>query len=126
MGPGDVLVRVMACGICGSDVHGIDGSTGRRIPPIVIGHEAAGVVERVGPAVGPAGVGDRVTPAPPIYTPDPYFSRRGLVTLCDARRVLGVSCEDYRRHGAFAELVAVPAHIVYTLPPGLTFEQAAL
>jgi L-iditol 2-dehydrogenase len=126
VGPRDVLVRVMACGICGSDVHGMDGSTGRRIPPIVMGHEAAGVVERVGPDVGTARVGDRVTLDSTIYNPDSYFSRRGLVNLCDDRRVLGVSCEDYRRHGAFAELVAVPAHIVYTLPPGLPFEQAAL
>ena len=47
-GPGEVLVRVEACGICGSDVHGYDGSSGRRIPPIVMGHEAAGTVEAVG------------------------------------------------------------------------------
>ena len=47
-GPRDVRVRVRACGICGSDVHGYDGSSGRRIPPIVMGHEAAGVVDAVG------------------------------------------------------------------------------
>ncbi|HVR75734.1 MAG TPA: alcohol dehydrogenase catalytic domain-containing protein, partial [Planctomycetota bacterium] len=43
-GPDDVLVRVRACGICGSDIHGFDGSTGRRVPPLVMGHEAAGTV----------------------------------------------------------------------------------
>ena len=48
-GPRDVLVRVRACGICGSDVHGMDGSTGRRIPPIIMGHEAAGVIDERGP-----------------------------------------------------------------------------
>ena len=48
IGEDDVLVRVRACGICGSDIHGYDGSTGRRIPPLVMGHEAAGVIERVG------------------------------------------------------------------------------
>ncbi len=42
--PSDVLVQVAACGICGSDVHGYDGSSGRRIPPLVMGHEAAGIV----------------------------------------------------------------------------------
>ena len=47
-GPDDVLVQVMACGICGSDVHGIGGSTGRRIPPLIMGHEAAGVIAEVG------------------------------------------------------------------------------
>src|SRR4051812_27718367 len=46
--PNEVLVRVAACGICGSDVHGYDGSTGRRIPPLVMGHEAAGIVQAVG------------------------------------------------------------------------------
>src|SRR6266481_4792777 len=47
-GPGEVLIRVAACGICGSDVHGYDGSSGRRIPPIVMGHEAAGRIAAVG------------------------------------------------------------------------------
>ena len=44
IGPGEILVRVRACGICGSDIHGYDGSSGRRIPPLVMGHEAAGTV----------------------------------------------------------------------------------
>jgi len=126
VGPRDVLVRVMACGICGSDVHGLDGSTGRRIPPLVMGHEAAGVVEKKGAEVGSFREGDRVTFDSTIYNPDSFFSRRGQVNLCDDRRVLGVSCADYRRDGAFAELVSVPAHIVYAMPAGMTFEQAAL
>jgi len=126
IGPRDVLVRVMACGICGSDVHGMDGSTGRRIPPIVMGHEAAGRVESVGAQVTSFQAGDRVTCDSTIYNPESFFSRRGLVNLCDDRRVLGVSCEDYRQNGAFAELVAVPSHILYSLPPGMTFEQAAM
>jgi L-iditol 2-dehydrogenase len=126
VGARDVRVRVMACGICGSDVHGMDGSTGRRIPPIVMGHEAAGAVESVGPGVRAFQPGDRVTFDSTIYNPESFFSRRGQVNLCDDRRVLGVSCADYRRDGAFAELVSVPAHIVYALPPRMTFEQAAL
>ena len=126
IGDRDVRIRVMACGICGSDVHGMDGSTGRRIPPIVMGHEAAGIVESVGPDVRGFFPGDRVTFDSTIYNPESFFSRRGQVNLCDDRRVLGVSCADYRRDGAFAELVSVPAHIVYALPPSMTFEQAAL
>lgn len=126
IGPADVLVRVMACGICGSDVHGLDGSTGRRRPPVVMGHEASGVVERLGARVAGLQTGDRVTFDSTIYNPESFFSRRGLVNLCDDRRVLGVSCEDYRQDGAFAELVAVPAHIVYPLPAGMSFEQAAM
>ena len=118
IGSRDVLVRVAACGICGSDVHGMDGSTGRRRPPIVMGHEASGVIERVGAEVKDYRVGDRVTFDSTIYNPESFFSRRGLINLCDDRRVLGVSCEDYRQHGAFAELVSVPSHILYALPPG--------
>jgi len=126
IGPRDALVRVMACGICGSDVHGMDGSTGRRIPPLVMGHEASGVVESLGSEVTAFRPGDRVTLDSTIYDPNSYFSRRGLRNLCDDRRVLGVSCNEYRRDGAFAELVAVPSHILYSLPPQMTFEQAAM
>jgi L-iditol 2-dehydrogenase len=61
IGSKDVLIRVEACGICGSDVHGMDGSTGRRRPPIVMGHEASGVIEKMGPEVSAFKIGDRVT-----------------------------------------------------------------
>src|SRR3954447_16718054 len=120
-GPAEVLVAVRACGICGSDVHGMDGSTGRRRPPIVMGHEAAGVVEQLGAEVSDYKIGDRVTFDSTIYNPSSYFSKKGMVNLCDDRRVLGVSCEDYRQHGAFAELVSVPNHILYALPPDMTY-----
>lgn len=126
VGPDDVLVRVKACGICGSDVHGYDGSTGRRIPPVVMGHEASGVVLGTGKGVKQFRVGDRVTFDSTIYCGKCYFCRRGEVNLCDDRQVLGVSVGEYRRNGAFAEFVAVPEHIVYALPDALTFEQAAM
>ncbi|MGD0093309.1 MAG: alcohol dehydrogenase catalytic domain-containing protein, partial [Planctomycetota bacterium] len=125
-GPDEVLVAVKACGICGSDVHGMDGSTGRRRPPIIMGHEAAGVISRTGSRVTGWTLGDRVTFDSTIYCGQCAFCRRGLINLCDRRRVLGVSCEDYRQHGAFAELVVVPQHILYRLPDGLAFEHAAL
>jgi len=113
LGSNDVLIQVKACGICGSDVHGYDGSTGRRIPPIIMGHEAAGTVVRVGPEVRTVGVGDRVTFDSTVSCGTCSFCRTGDVNLCYSRQVLGVSCGDYRRNGAFAEYVAVPAHIVY-------------
>jgi len=125
-GPEEVLVSVKACGICGSDVHGMDGSTGRRRPPIIMGHEAAGTIARIGSGVTAWAAGDRVTFDSTIYCGRCEFCRRGLINLCERRRVLGVSCEDYRQNGAFAEFVAVPQHILYRLPEGLTFEQAAL
>lgn len=122
----EALVRVRACGVCGSDIHGYDGSTGRRIPPVVMGHEAAGVIERVGSRVETFTPGDRVTFDSMVSCGACDFCRRGQINLCDNRMVLGVSCGDYRRHGAFAEYVAVPARILYTLPDNLSFERAAL
>ncbi len=126
VGPDDALVRVKACGICGSDVHGMDGSSGRRIPPIIMGHEAAGVVADVGADVADFAVGDRVTFDSTVYCGACDYCRRGQINLCDDRRVLGVSCDEYRRHGAFAEYVAVPQRILYRLPEGVSFEQAAM
>ncbi|HEY7059732.1 MAG TPA: galactitol-1-phosphate 5-dehydrogenase [Vicinamibacterales bacterium] len=121
-----MLVRVRACGVCGSDIHGYDGSTGRRIPPLVMGHEAAGVIEAVGARVTDLRLGDRVTFDSTVSCGACDFCRRGQINLCDRRTVLGVSCGDYRRHGAFAEFVAVPARITYRLPDALPFEHAAL
>src|ERR1700751_1112302 len=66
-GPGEVLIRVAACGICGSDVHGYDGTSGRRIPPIVMGHEAAGLVAGTGAGIAGFKPGDRVTFDSTIY-----------------------------------------------------------
>lgn len=126
VGPGEVLVRVAACGICGSDIHGYDGGSGRRIPPIVMGHEAAGVIASLGSGTTGLAEGDRVTFDSTIYCGACSPCLRGEVNLCDRRQVLGVSCSDYRRNGAFAEYVAVPARIIYRLPESLSFAEAAI
>jgi L-iditol 2-dehydrogenase len=125
-GPGELQVKVAACGICGSDVHGYDGTSGRRIPPIVMGHEAAGIVTEVGAGVKNFKPGDRVTFDSTVYCGKCEFCRRGEVNLCSDRQVIGVSCTDYRRYGAFAEYVVVPARISYHLPDVLRFEEAAM
>jgi len=122
----EVLIAVKACGICGSDVHGMDGSSGRRQPPIIMGHEAAGLIEEVGKGVEGWKPGQRVTFDSTIYCGTCWHCRRGEINLCDNRRVLGVSCDEYRQHGAFAEYVAVPAHILYALPDGVSFPQATM
>ena len=126
VGYGDVLIRVGACGICGSDVHGYDGSSGRRIPPIVMGHEAAGRISAVGAGVTGLTDGDRVTFDSTIYCGACRYCKSGEVNLCDNRQVLGVSCGDYSRAGAFAEFVTVPARVVYKLPDSISFAEAAL
>lgn len=125
-GDGEVLVSVAACGICGSDVHGYDGSSGRRIPPIVMGHEAAGTIAALGDGVSGFAVGDRVTFDSTIFCGACSNCRRGDVNLCDNRQVLGVSCGEFRRPGAFAEYVAVPSRILYRLPESLSFSEAAM
>ncbi|MDR0379026.1 MAG: alcohol dehydrogenase catalytic domain-containing protein [Candidatus Accumulibacter sp.] len=124
--PHDILVRVRAVSICGSDVHGFDGSTGRRRPPIIMGHEAAGEIVATGDAVKNFKAGDRITFDSTIYCGHCFYCRNGDVNLCEHRQVLGVSCDEYRRHGAFAEYVRVPDHICYHLPEGLSCENAAL
>jgi L-iditol 2-dehydrogenase len=125
-GPGEVLIRVAACGICGSDVHGYDGTSGRRIPPIVMGHEAAGIIAATGAGVSGFKPGDRVTFDSTVYCGECAFCKRGEVNLCDRREVIGVSCDDYRRHGAFAEYIAVPERILYHLPEAMSFPEAAM
>ncbi len=126
IGPNDVLVNVKACGICGSDVYGLDGSTGRRIPPVIMGHEAAGIVAEVGSQLRGWQAGERVTFDSNIYCGVCRYCRKGMINLCDRRRVLGVSCAEFRQDGAFAEYVTVPQQCVYRLPDGLSFEHAAL
>jgi L-iditol 2-dehydrogenase len=125
-GVNDVLVRIKSCSICGSDIHGMDGSTGRRIPPLIMGHEASGVIEMVGSNVQNFKAGDRVTFDSTVYCGYCEYCRLGQVNLCDNRRVLGVSCDDYKLDGAFAEYVTVPQHIVYPLPNNITFDEAAM
>jgi L-iditol 2-dehydrogenase len=130
-GPNEVLVRVQAVGICGSDVHGMDGSSGRRIPPMVMGHEASGIIAEVGSDVRDWAVGDRVTFDSTVYALDDWYSRRGQYNLSDGREVVGVSTgtperPGFKRQGAFAEFVTVPQHILYAIPDNVSFTQAAL
>ncbi len=126
IGDNEALIEVKACGICGSDVHGMDGSSGRRHTPLIMGHEASGVIVKRGSAVTGFEEGQRVTFDSTIYCGTCFYCRQGLINLCDNRRVLGVSPPEYRQHGAFAQYVAVPEHILYRLPDNLSFVQAAM
>jgi L-iditol 2-dehydrogenase len=124
--PHEVLIKVAACGICGSDVHGFDGSSGRRIPPLVMGHEASGQIAALGGQATKFKVGDRVTFDSTVYCGECSYCTRGEINLCDRREVIGVSCGDYRRNGAFAEYIAVPEHIVYKMPDKMSYPEAAM
>ncbi|MBE5997402.1 MAG: galactitol-1-phosphate 5-dehydrogenase [Lachnospiraceae bacterium] len=122
----EVLVKIKAVAICGSDVHGYDGSSGRRRPPVIMGHEAAGVIEKAGSRVKKYKVGDRVTFDSTVYCGECEYCRQGLINLCSNRTILGVSCADYRRHGCMAEYCNIPERILYKLPDDVSFEKASL
>ncbi len=123
---GEVRVRIAACGICGSDVHGYTGSTGRRIPPLVMGHEAAGIIDAVGQNVSGQMIGQRVALDSTVFCGECEFCCYGKENLCTHRQVLGVSCDAYRRQGCFAEYAIVPERCVYPLPDQMGFVAASL
>jgi len=126
VGDDDMLIRVKACGICGSDVQGFTGKTGRRIPPLIMGHEAAGVVEEVGKNVKDFEKGDRVCFDSTVYCNKCQPCRKGQYNRCEKRQVLGVSTPEFKRHGAFAEYVALPWWIVSKIPDNMSFIQSSL
>jgi len=126
VGDDDILVRVKACGICGSDVAGHTGKTGRRLPPLIMGHEAAGVVEQTGKTVTGFAPGDRICFDSTVYCNQCPACKAGMYNRCVKRQVLGVSVPEFKRHGAFAEFVAVPHWICAKLPEGMSFVQACL
>jgi L-iditol 2-dehydrogenase len=126
VGDNDVLIRVKACGICGSDVQGFTGKTGRRIPPLIMGHEAAGIVENIGKNIKDFERGDRVCFDSTVYCNRCEPCQKGYYNRCENRQVLGVSTPDFKRHGAFAEYVAVPWWIASKIPDHLSFTHASL
>jgi len=122
LGDHDVLIRVKAVGICGSDVHGWLGITGRRIPPVIMGHELSGVVAAVGAAVKDFKVGDPVIPQPIDACWECEYCKAQKNQLCAHRTLLGVMDID----GGMAEYVKVAEHLLYHMPEGFSFETAAL
>jgi threonine dehydrogenase-like Zn-dependent dehydrogenase len=122
----EVLVKIMATSVCGSDLHGLDGGSGRRKVPIIMGHEASGIITEIGADVKEYKVGDRVTFDSTIYCGKCECCIDGKINLCNSRRVLGVSCDDYRQYGTFCEYVSIPENIVYKIEDNVSYEDAAL
>src|SRR5680860_141210 len=122
VGPNDVLIRVAVCGICGSDIHIIDGEFPPTVYPIVPGHEFAGTVEAVGELVNGIEAGDRVGVDPTLNCEECFFCQRGQGNLCERWNAVGVG----EAWGAFAEFVSAPARTVYPLPDDMSFKTAAL
>jgi len=119
---GEVLIRVRACGICGSDVHGYYGLTGRRIAPMTMGHELSGEVCELGDNASRFAIEDRVIAQPINFCGECVHCKRGLTMLCLNKKFFGVLSEN----GAMAEYVAVPEKLLYRLPDQSSFYEGAL
>jgi len=114
---GEVLIKVKAVGICGSDVHGFLGITGRRIPPMVMGHEFSGIVAAVGEGVTAVKIGERVAPYPVVFCGECEFCKQGNVHICLNKTAFGVlEC-----NGAMAEYISVPAKLVFKLSDEVSY-----
>lgn len=119
-GPGEVLVRVRNCGICGSDLHFYRGEF-PAMPDLVMGHEIAGEVAALGEGVSNVREGDRVAVEPLLVCGRCAFCRSGSYQLCPERKLLGTFAP-----GGFAEYVRISAGMVYPLPEDVPFELGAL
>ncbi len=117
LGPDDVLVRVMASAVCGTDVHAIEGLFPLFVPPRVLGHEFSGIVEEVGAAVTKVKPGDRVAAEPGVVCNSCWYCRNGQEHLCLNRQL---------SPGAFSTHVALPSRLLWRLPDSLPFEVAAM
>lgn len=116
-----VLVRPTAVGICGTDVHIIEGQFGLARPPLVLGHEIAGVVMATGSAVHRVKVGDRVTIDQVIGCGACFFCRRGSRQFCTTGFELGITAD-----GGCQEFLVVPQENVFAIPPTISNEAAAI
>jgi L-iditol 2-dehydrogenase len=120
-GPGQVLVRVAAVGICGSDLRGYVTGSNHRVPPMVMGHEAAGEVVGLGANVSEKLLGLRVVMRPDLVCGSCEACRAGQVNQCSSRQLIGVHVQ-----GAMAEYVTLPTANLLPIPPEISFKHATL
>ena len=118
----DVKIKIVNCGICGSEVHAYHGLHPFRIPPIVSGHEVAGDVVEVGPGATKFKVGDRVTVEPHYGCGHCWYCKHGLYNVCPDKKVLGAGGWS----GGLGEYIVTPEQTVVKLPDTLSYEEGAL
>ena len=121
-GDGDVLIKVKACGICGSDLHLFRGTHPFRKPPAILGHELAGEISAIGRRVTKFKEGDRVTVRPHAECGVCEFCKAGLENLCVSKTVPGTP----EWGGAFAEYFAAPEQAVFRIADGVSYEAGVL
>lgn len=118
----EVKIRVIVTGICGSEIHAYHGTHPFRIPPVISGHEFAGIILETGKSVTKFSVGDRVTVEPHYGCGVCKACKSGKYNICQAKKVLGT--QEWT--GSFGEYVVVPERTVVKLPDNVSFEQGAL
>ena len=118
---GEVLIRVLGCGVCGTDAHIYRGEVANARPPVVLGHEIFGRIESCGPQVRGLGPGDQVAVDPFIPCGSCPFCRSGEPRFCAEETFIG-----YHRNGGFAQFVSIPAANAYALAADARFENGVL
>lgn len=125
-GEGEVLLKMKAVSICGSDTSGFKGTSAMRVAPLVMGHEFSGIVEKVGAGVDAKLVGQRSGVYPNIACDECADCKAGLPNICDNRYIPGTTMPAGGRDGAYAEYVVIPASSLIKLPENVSFEEASM
>lgn len=125
-GPQEVVVQVMACGLCGSDIHGyLDPASKGRVEGLIMGHEPSGIIAEVGPQVDGFAPGDRVIIDPQFRCNTCYACKQSFFNICENGGIIGSALRAFHQ-GAMAEFVAVNASHLHKLPDSLSFEEGAM
>lgn len=125
-GPGDIIIKIHACGICGGDIRNYYNGLRHGIKSQVMGHEFSGTVHEVGSEVHGYKVGDRIAAAPDVSCGECYYCKRGWVNLCDNHKMIGTHWP-----GGFAEYIHIPAFVLsrgylHHIPEGVSLDDACL
>ena len=121
--PDEALIKVMACGVCGSDLHIYEGEQGSTatVPPLIQGHEFSGVVTEIGSAVKGVKVGDRVCVDPAYICGECYYCASGRMSHCENMKAYGTNVD-----GAFSQYCKVKSHLIYHIADDVSFIEGAM
>ncbi|MGB9812119.1 MAG: zinc-dependent alcohol dehydrogenase [Thermovenabulum sp.] len=122
----EVLIKVKAVSICGSDLTGYKGESAMRVPPLIMGHEFSGEIAKLGENVKGLKVGDRVIVETNLYCGYCADCKAGFSNVCDNRKIIGTTMKAGSYNGAMADFVVVPAEKIMLLPDNVSFNAAAL
>jgi len=123
---GEVLIKVKAVSICGSDLTGYKGESTMRVPPLIMGHEFSGEIAELGPGVQNVRVGDRVIVETNLYCGQCADCLAGFTNVCENRKIIGTTMKAGSYNGAMADYVVAPAEKVMPLPNNVSYEAAAV